>query len=84
LFADGVVREILHRHNDIDDVFADLAGWRLDRLHPNLGHVQRRERGAGEFAPLDSTTACVLFRDRSANPDPTHTAPLPSAARRAS
>jgi hypothetical protein len=49
--------------DDIDAVYADISARRPDLLHPNLNRVTRREWGAREFAVLDSTTVCVVFRD---------------------
>ena len=47
----------------IEAVYADIAARRPDLLHPNLPAVTRREWGAREFAVLDATTVCVVFRD---------------------
>ena len=51
--------------DDIEAVHADIAARRPDLLHPNLPAVTRREWGPREFALLDSTTVCVVFRDWS-------------------
>jgi len=58
--------ELAIETDDIDAVYADIAGRRPDLLHPNLNRVTRREWGAREFALLDATTVCVVFRDWSA------------------
>lgn len=55
--------------DDIDAVYADISARRPDLLHPNLTRVTRREWGAREFALLDSTTVCVVFRDWASNED---------------
>ncbi len=47
----------------IEAVHADIAARRPDLLHPNLPAVTRREWGPREFALLDATTVCVVFRD---------------------
>ena len=50
----------------IDEVFADITARRPDLLHPTYppgGGIIRRDYGAREFALLDSTTVCVVFRD---------------------
>lgn len=52
--------------DDIEAVYADIASRRPDLLHPNLARVTLREWGAREFALLDSTTVCFVFRDWSA------------------
>jgi len=49
----------------IDAVYADISGRRPDLLHPNLDRVTPRPWGAREFAVLDATTVCVVFRDWS-------------------
>lgn len=49
--------------DDIEAVHADLSARRPDLLHPNLPRVRLREWGAREFAVLDSTTVCVVFRE---------------------
>jgi len=52
----------------IDAIHADIAASRPDLLHPTYpagGGIVRREYGAREFAVLDSTTVCVVFRDWS-------------------
>lgn len=49
--------------DDIDAVHADISARRPDLLHPNLPAVRRRPWGAREFALLDRTTVCVVFRD---------------------
>lgn len=48
--------------------YADIAARRPDLLHPNLSRVTRREWGAREFALLDATTVCVVFRDWTPEP----------------
>ena len=52
----------------IDAIHADIAARRPDLLHPTYpdgGGIVRREYKAREFAVLDSTTVCVVFRDWS-------------------
>jgi hypothetical protein len=61
--AAGDRPELAIETDDIDAVFADVSGRRPDLLHPNLNRVTRREWGAREFALLDATTVCVVFRD---------------------
>jgi hypothetical protein len=57
--------ELAIETDDIEAVYADISGRRPDLLHPNLNRVRRRPWGAREFALLDSTTVCVVFRDWS-------------------
>ena len=49
----------------IDADFADIVARRPDLLHPNLDHVTRQPWGPREFALLDATTVCIVFRDWS-------------------
>ena len=61
--------EVAIETDDIDAVHAEISARRPDLLHPNLPQVRRREWGAREFALLDATTVCVVFRDWGAGPD---------------
>lgn len=49
--------------DDIDAVYAEVAARRPDLLHPHLREVTRQPWGPREFALLDATTVCVVFRD---------------------
>lgn len=55
--------ELAIETDSIEADFADLAGRRADLLHPNLAEVTLRPWGAREFALLDSSGVCVVFRD---------------------
>ena len=55
--------ELAIETDDIDAVYADIHQHRPDLLHPNLSAVQRQPWGPREFALLDATTVCVIFRD---------------------
>jgi len=60
--------ELAIETDDIETVYADLLKRRPDLLHPTYprgGGIVRREYGAREFAVLDATTVCVVFRDWS-------------------
>jgi hypothetical protein len=48
--------------DDIEAIHAEISARRPDLLHPNLPEVTPREWGAREFALLDSTSVCVVFR----------------------
>jgi hypothetical protein len=61
--------ELAIETDDIEAVYADIAARRPELLHPNLNRVTRREWGAREFALLDSTTVCVVFRDWTSGAD---------------
>ena len=49
--------------DDIDAVYRELSARAPERLHPNLSRVTARPWGAREFAMLDPTTVCVVFRE---------------------
>jgi hypothetical protein len=51
--------------DDIEEVYADIAARRPDLLHPNLNRITRQPWGPLEFAVLDATTVCVVFRQWS-------------------
>jgi hypothetical protein len=55
--------ELAIETDDIDAVYADIHRRRPDLLHPNLRAVKRQPWGPREFALLDVTTVCVVFRD---------------------
>jgi hypothetical protein len=55
--------ELAIETDDIDTIYADISSRRADLLHPNLNEITRRPWGAREFALLDATTVCIVFRD---------------------
>jgi hypothetical protein len=55
--------ELTIETDEIERVYADVAARRPDLLHPNLARVTRQPWGAREFALVDSSTVCVVFRD---------------------
>jgi hypothetical protein len=46
----------------IDDLYAEISGRRPDLLHPNGRVITLKPWGAREFALLDKTDVCVIFR----------------------
>jgi hypothetical protein len=46
----------------IEEIWKDIAERRPDLLHPNGPRPVKKPWGATEFALLDSTTVCVIFR----------------------
>ncbi|MBN8503580.1 MAG: hypothetical protein J0L58_03825 [Burkholderiales bacterium] len=54
--------EIAIETDDIEALHAEISARRPDLLHPNLPRVTRRPWGALEFALLDRTTVCIVFR----------------------
>lgn len=55
--------ELAIETDDIGAVYADIHRRRPDLLHPNLSAVKRQPWGPREFALLDASTVCVIFRD---------------------
>jgi hypothetical protein len=43
-------------------MYAEVSARAPEMLHPNVNRVQLRPWGAKEFAVLDATTVCVVFR----------------------
>lgn len=54
--------EIAIETDTIDDLHKDIAARRPDMLHPNVPQVAMRPWGALEFAVLDKTGVCIVFR----------------------
>lgn len=49
--------------DDIDAIYAEMSKRSPHLLHPNANRVSRRPWGSREFAMLDKTTVCVVFRE---------------------
>ena len=54
--------EIALETDDIDALWAEISARRPDLLHPNSRRVAMKPWGAREFAVLDRSTVCVVFR----------------------
>ena len=54
--------EISIETDTIEEIHREVSAKRPDLLHPNLPRVTQRPRGALEFALLDKTGVCVVFR----------------------
>ena len=54
--------EIALETDNINDIYAEISSKRPDLLHPNSRRVTRKPWGAQEFAVLDKTGVCVVFR----------------------
>ena len=54
--------EIAIETDSIEEIHGDISARRPDLLHPNLPRVTQRPWGALEFALLDKTGVCVVFR----------------------
>ncbi len=57
--------EIAMETDTIHDLYAEVKARRPEMLHPNLNGVRRQPWGPLEFAVLDKTTVCVVFRQWS-------------------
>jgi hypothetical protein len=54
--------EIAIETDTIFELYEEIKARRPEMLHPNSSTVQKRPWGALEFAVLDRTTVCVVFR----------------------
>jgi hypothetical protein len=54
--------EISIETDDIQSLYAEISKRRPELLHPNSKTVQKKPWGALEFAVLDKTSVCVVFR----------------------
>jgi hypothetical protein len=57
--------EIALEVDNIQELYSEIKARRPDMLHPNLNTVRRQPWGPLEFAVLDKTTVCVVFRQWS-------------------
>lgn len=48
--------------DDIDAIYEEISSKRPEMLHPNSNKVTEKPWGSREFAVLDKTTVCVIFR----------------------
>ena len=54
--------ELAIETDDIEQIYAEVQARAPELLHPHAGVVRLRPWGAKEFAVLDATTVCVVFR----------------------
>lgn len=54
--------EIAIETDSIGDLHAEISSKRPEILHPNSKRVEKKPWGAQEFAVLDPTGVCVVFR----------------------
>ncbi|WP_158880329.1 hypothetical protein [Rhodanobacter sp. L36] len=54
--------ELAIETDDITAIYEEIKARAPEVLHPNMPAIKRRPWGAQEFAVLDSTTVCVVFR----------------------
>jgi hypothetical protein len=57
--------EIAIETDSITDLYAEISAKRPEMLHPNSKSVAKKPWGALEFAILDKTGVCVVFRQWS-------------------
>jgi hypothetical protein len=54
--------EIAIETDTIDELYKEISASRPDLLHPNSKVVAKKPWGAQEFAVLDKTRVCIVFR----------------------
>lgn len=54
--------ELAIETDDIGSIFKEMSTRASQLLHPNSNKVSLKPWGAREFAMLDKTTVCVIFR----------------------
>ena len=54
--------EITIETDSIDELYEDIRSRRPETLHPSSNEVSEKPWGSREFAVLDKTTVCVIFR----------------------
>ena len=54
--------EITLETDTIEELYEDIRSRRPEMLHPNGNEISEKPWGSREFAVLDKTTVCVIFR----------------------
>ena len=54
--------EIAIETDTIYELYTEIKRRRPEMLHPNLNEIRRQPWGPLEFAVLDRTTVCIVFR----------------------
>jgi hypothetical protein len=62
VFADKDRPEIAIETDAIGEIYEEIRSRRPEMLHPNGKTIERKPWGALEFAVLDRTGVCVVFR----------------------
>jgi hypothetical protein len=57
--------ELAIETDNLREIYDEIAGRAPEMLHPNAKVIQTKPWGAQEFAVLDATTVCVVFRQWS-------------------
>lgn len=55
--------ELAIETDNVDAIFKEMSARAPHLLHPNSNTVSRKPWGSREFAMLDKTTVCVIFRE---------------------
>ena len=55
--------ELCIETDDIDAIWQEMSARVPQLLHPNVPRVVQRPWGSREFAMVDKTTVCVVFRE---------------------
>lgn len=59
--------EIAIETDTIEELHREISEKRPEMLHPNVPRITRRPGGALEFAVLDKTSVCIVFRQWPSN-----------------
>lgn len=54
--------ELAIETDNIQEIYEEVRAKAPEMLHPNADVIRKRPWGAQEFAVLDPTTVCVVFR----------------------
>jgi len=54
--------EIALETDTIDELYEEIKSRRPEMLHPNCKEIRKQPWGSREFAVLDKTTVCIIFR----------------------
>ena len=57
--------EVAIEVDNIHELYTEIKARRPEMLHPNSNFVRRQPWGSQEFAVLDKTTVCIVFRQWS-------------------
>lgn len=49
--------------DNIEELYAEISAKRPEMLHPNSRVIEKKPWGSKEFAVLDKSTVCVVFRE---------------------
>lgn len=49
--------------DNIEELYTEISARRPEMLHPNSRVIEKKPWGSKEFAVLDKSTVCVVFRE---------------------